>query len=176
MADDRLTNAQIAALINVTRQTIDNWKAHPDFAARVAEHVTAQREAVMSQGIADKVKRVAALDDRWDRMQTVIAERAADDEWSDVAGWETGLLVHQRKQIGGGRDAQVVDEFAVDTGLLRELRAHEEQAAKELGQWTEKSDLNVSLTGELEALAKEFGKTVDEVRADLSDVLGKAAR
>lgn len=138
VADDRLNDEQIAERAGITRRTLTTWKQHPEFAARVAEHVAAQREAVMSQGIADKVKRIAALDDRWDRMQTVIAERADVDEWSDVAGWGTGLLVHQRKQIGGGRDAQVVDEFAVDTGLLKELRAHEEQAAKELGQWTEK--------------------------------------
>jgi hypothetical protein len=32
-----------------------------------------------------------------------------------------------------------VEEYQVDTGLLKELREHEKQAAQELGQWSEKA-------------------------------------
>jgi len=52
----------------------------------------------------------------------------------------TGYMVRTVKQIGGGDTAQVVEEFAVDTGLLRELREIEEQAAIECGDWVEKKE------------------------------------
>jgi hypothetical protein len=51
----------------------------------------------------------------------------------------TGLLVSSYK----GKDADQ-PVYKVDTSLLAELRAHEKQAAEELGQWTE----NLELTGE----------------------------
>jgi hypothetical protein len=52
--------------------------------------------------------------------------------------------VHKLKSVGGGEYAQMVDEYEVDAGLLKELRAHEEQAARELGQWTDKATLGNS--------------------------------
>lgn len=59
----------------------------------------------------------------------------------DVPGGNTGLLVRTTKGIGSGDTFQIVDEYAVDTGLLRELREHEKQAAQELGQWIDKSEV-----------------------------------
>jgi hypothetical protein len=103
----------------------------------------------------------------------VIAERAADESWGAfdtftdddgttqraiAPGWKTGLMVRTEKQIGAGEKAIRVVEFAVDTGLLRELRAHEEQAAKELGQWEDKQRID----GEM--LIREYvGVSVEEV-------------
>jgi hypothetical protein len=74
------------------------------------------------------------------------------------AGGETGLLVRQIKLAASGA---TVEEFAVDTGLLKELRAHQEQAAKELGQWTEKREV----TGKAEAHMPEI--LADEQDAQL---------
>lgn len=71
-------------------------------------------------------------------MQQVIAERAEAKEMQGVAGGETGLLAHNVKGLGKGDDFELVDEYAVDTGLLREIRETEKQAAIELGQWQEK--------------------------------------
>jgi hypothetical protein len=51
---------------------------------------------------------------------------------SKVPGGKTGLLsVVKRKPL-------IVE---VDTALLRELRAHEQQAAQELGQWQPESQV-----------------------------------
>lgn len=77
-------------------------------------------------------------------MQQVIAERAEDIELQDVAGGKTGLIVHNVKGVGKGEDFQLIDLYEVDTGLLKELREHEKQAAQELGQWTEKKDLTTN--------------------------------
>lgn len=121
--------------------TLIRWRDLEAFTARVQALQDAMAAAVVSEGIALRTKRVAALNDRWNRMQRVIAERAEDPAVAYVPGGSTGLLVHTVKMIGGGRDATTVDEYAVDVGLLKELRAHEEQAAKELGQWTEKQEV-----------------------------------
>lgn len=141
VAEDTLTNEQIAAQIGIKRQTLDYWKRQPIFHQRVEEILVEFRQMVRQRGIAVMENRVAALQDRWGRMKQVIAERAADPDMQDVPGGKTGLMVHQVKGVGKGEDFQLIDLYAVDAGLLAEMRAHEQQAARELGQWTEKRDL-----------------------------------
>jgi hypothetical protein len=52
--------------------------------------------------------------------------------------------VRTYKAVGGA----TVEEYAVDTGLLREMRAHEEQAARELGQWVERQTQDLTTGGQ----------------------------
>jgi hypothetical protein len=140
LAADQLTDEQIATEVGISRAAFAKWKNNPEFRARVQELIAAALKKVADKGIREKANRIAWLDDREQRMQTVIRERSEDPTWREVPGWGTGLLVHRQRQIGGGRDAQIVDEFEVDTGLLSEMRATEQQAAKELGQWVEKAE------------------------------------
>jgi hypothetical protein len=140
VAEDRLPDKAIAAECGVTERQLERWKEHPEFRARVAGHVAAFREAVLSRGIARLENRVAALQDRWDGMKTVIRERAEEMQ-GECPGGGTGLLVRQVKSIGSGQAAREIEEYAVDTGLLKELREHERQAAQELGQWTDRQDV-----------------------------------
>lgn len=135
LAEDRLTDDEIAEQVGVSRRQLARWKEWPEFAARIDSLVEEWREKVRKRGIADKSRRIAALDDRWKRMQQVIAERAADPDMQDVPGGKTGLLVKQYKSVGRGDDSRTVEEYAVDTGLLREMREAEAQVSKELGQW-----------------------------------------
>jgi len=141
VAEDEVSDEQIANRAGVSRQTLGKWKRHPVFAARVEVILAEYREKIVAEGIANKQNRVDALNDRWYKMGRVIAERATDSAIQDVPGGKTGLVIRQLKQIGAGREAQVVEEYAVDTALLKELRAHEQQAATEVGQWTEKQDV-----------------------------------
>ncbi len=138
VAGDELTNAEIAERVGVSRATLDRWKAHPDFKARVDEHLEAYRQAVLRHGVAVLERRVAALDERWRHLLRIIDERAASPLMQGVPGGTTGLLVHTVKGLGSGGSFRVIDEFTLDCGLLRELREHEKQAAQELGQWTER--------------------------------------
>ncbi len=55
-----------------------------------------------------------------------------------MPGGSTGLLMWKVKLIGRGVGARVIEEFRLDTGLLRELLAHEKQVAQELGEWDAK--------------------------------------
>jgi len=74
-------------------------------------------------------------------MEEVIAARAADPKNQEVAGGKTGLLVYHEVSICIGLLNKIQDEWAVDVGLLKELREHEEQAAREMGQRTEKHEV-----------------------------------
>ena len=143
VAQDELSNEEIAKRMGVSRQALDKWKRQPEFGERVAALVAAMAEAVKGRGIAERQNRVAALNERWNRLWRVIEARAA--QYADVPGGDTGMLVCQIRvvRVGGTGDGERVRdrgftqiaEYAVDVGLLKELREHEKQAAQELGQW-----------------------------------------
>lgn len=98
--------------------------------------------------LAVRENRLAALQDRHDRLAMVLAERAED--MAEAPGGRSGLLVRKQKIIGSGLLSREVTEYELDTGLLSEFREHEKQAAMELGQWQENArpagpDLTVQL-------------------------------
>jgi hypothetical protein len=160
VAEDRLTDEEIAAEVNVTRRQLDRWKDHPEFAARVDAHIKAMDAEISRKGIARQMRRVEAQDDRWRRMRAVVEARSADPELAAAPGGDTGLLVRQQKALGGGDNFQIVDEFAVDTGLLREMRELEKQAAQELGQWTDRHEYSGGIL-HVHAAAAELAKRAD---------------
>lgn len=163
VAENALSEERIAEAVGVDRRTLFRWRQVPEFQARVAEHIAELEAATLRYGIAKRRRRVAALDDRWNRLQRVIEERAADPKMADVPGGTTGLVVRQVKLVkvytssedeppgddeassetevlySAKRDVQV-EEYTVDAPLLKEIRATEEQASKELGQWVEKQE------------------------------------
>ncbi len=133
VAEDELTDQQIADQFGIHRATLETWKRAPEFRERV-EHFTKQvGDKVLRYAVARKCKRLQAQQDRWERMHQVIAERAEAEVMQGVPGGGTGLLTHTLKSIGGGDNARVVDEYTVDTGLLKEIRELEKQAAQEVG-------------------------------------------
>lgn len=150
LAEDRLPDHVIARLCGVTRQAMDKWKLHPEFRARVEQNKEALREVVRKQGIALIENRVAALNDRWKRLNQVLEERALAAEMDGVPGGATGTQVRNIKEvkvkwakdIGGGVTREQTVEIATDTATLAELRAIEKQAAQELGQWAERSEIS----------------------------------
>lgn len=104
--------------------------------ARIRELKTTISEALTEASIRDVNARIAGYEDRKHRLVSVMAARAAD--MADVPGGSTGLMVRDWR----GKDAaQVV--YKVDTGLLSAILALDEQAARELGQWMDKSELSV---------------------------------
>lgn len=120
--------------------TLTGWSVAHAWQQRLADIAEAERQAIVARGIADRIERVKSQNDRWQRMQRVIEAREVRHPESDyaAAGADSGLMVLTVRHLpGGGR----TEEWAVDTGLLRELRELEKQAAQELGQWTEKKDI-----------------------------------
>lgn len=112
----------------------------PEIAARVEEIKSRISDRLTSGWIAERSQRIAALEDMALRMRSVVVERAGSEHYQDAPGGRTGLLVRKLKMIGSGMSAYQVEEFEVDTGLLKEYREYMKQAAIELGQWEEKSD------------------------------------
>lgn len=115
-----LTNAKVRARVEEIKRSI---------AARLTDCSIREVDA-----------RVRALQDRWDRLNRIVAARAADPDIRRAPGGETGLLVRTLRQLGRGEESQIIEEFALDAGLLKELREHERQAAQELGQWAERTE------------------------------------
>jgi hypothetical protein len=117
-------------------RSLKSWSAAFGWQARLSEVADEERQAIVAQGIAARQNRVDAYGDRWALMRQVITERAGDRDLAEVPGGRTGLLVKNFKTAGG----VIVEEFAVDTGLLREMREIEKQAAQDLGQWVERQE------------------------------------
>lgn len=170
VAEDELSDEEIGARVGVTDRTLRNWKREPEFWRRVDEHSEAFRAVIERKAIAQRGRRVAALQDRWRRMQRVIAERAADPGMAGVPGGSTGLLVRRVKGIGKGEDFERVEEYVVDDGLLRELREHERQAAQELGQWLERAEVRMD-----DRAGERLAQKLDELAARLGGVASDAA-
>lgn len=157
VADGELTDEQIAERLGKSRSWLARLKRQGTFMARVLLIVDKQRRDVEAEGIVLRQNRVNALNDRWRKMQVIVQERAADPKFQDVPGYKTGLMMHTVKSLGHG---VIVDLYALDGGLLGELRAHEEQAAKELGQWTEKFE-----HGGDDAFTAALGRVANAVEA-----------
>ena len=51
-------------------------------------------------------------------------------------------IVALDKGVGTGKDFKLIPEYPVDVALLREMRAHEQQAAQELGQWEKRGEVS----------------------------------
>jgi hypothetical protein len=152
VAEDDFSDHVIAKTCGVTKKTLENWKQHPDFRGVVGDHVGQIQAAMLKLAIAKKHKRLAVLDELHTKSMQVVALRAAkyggDADTAEQAARRifgnhvvpeaaTGLLVKKESVTSSG---MVVTEWQVDTALMKEIRALQEQAAKELGQWIEKSE------------------------------------
>lgn len=169
IAQGELTFVVIAERVGVTRETLWGWRKEPEFQQLVANHVKEITDEIRSFGIGQMHYRVKSLQDRHRRLNQVIEERAKSDQMQNAPGGTTGLLCHDVKSVGAGLAAERIDLYELDAALLAEMRAIEQQAAKELGQWVEKQEQH--LTAEVEG---SFGLTAEEMAkvdaiADLAD-------
>lgn len=181
LADDQLSDAEIAAQVGITRQALTKWKQAPSFQARIDSIVAATRQRLRSHGIREKVNRISALADRHERLCQVIEARATDPLMAAVPGGRTGMLVAEPMLVkvyeagySADEDAERIDgpmspsktsrvlyKYAVDTGLLKELREIEKHIAQELNQWSEgKATMDIHIL--IERIAEEQGWSEDE--------------
>jgi hypothetical protein len=159
VADDSLTDVEIAKQAGVHKATLERWKNAPEFQARVrnvrARLACKALEIALEYSIADFRQRIRSLDERWKKMQRVIAERAKDPVMEKAAGGRTGLLVRRRRVIGHGDNSMMIDEYKVDTELLHELLETERQAAREMGEWVSKHEDVTDYDGQLSDWTEE---------------------
>jgi hypothetical protein len=60
VARDEIRDRDLCERVGISESTLYNWKAAPEFAARVESHVAAFRVAIRRHGIALLERRVAA--------------------------------------------------------------------------------------------------------------------
>lgn len=143
---------------------------------QIASHIAKQREKIEQRAIADLQARVDGYDDRRSALLRIVAERGVSPDYAKVPGGRTGWLVRTVKQIGAGESAERVEEYAFDSGLHRELRELEKQAAQDLGQWQDRKqvDVTIQIRKKAEALAEQLGVPVDDVIAEAEAVAAGA--
>jgi hypothetical protein len=150
VADDILSDIEIASKAGVGKATLERWKKVPLFYARVLDIREALRKTAaagaLQHGVANCRERMMCLNEQWNRLQRVVSERAKAPDMQNIPGGRTGLLVRRVRSIGGD---ETVDEYAVDTGLLHEIREYAKQAAQEMGQWVEHHKEDSDYNGEL---------------------------
>lgn len=163
-AEDEISDEAIAAQLGIGRTTLNRWREIPAFRLAVAEHTDAMERDAFRRAIARKRERVKVLDSLHAKSLKVIEARA--EQYADIPGGESGLLVGQLKQvrhISTSDDGETQSwteehwEYAVDTGLMREIRATHEQAAKELGQWVDRSEMSGRMTNTVEIIGVDPG-------------------
>jgi hypothetical protein len=140
VAEGKLYDAEICSAVGIGTTTLWRWRKHPKFLARVDHHVKRINASLDRRAISHVERRVASLNARWLKLHEVIAARAIDPDHAKAPGGSTGLLAHSLKGLGSGENAVIVSQWELDTGLMAEIRAVEQQASKELGQWAEKHD------------------------------------
>lgn len=162
-AEGELNAVQIASAVGVTFQAVYQWLKRPEFQARIDEEVAVIKLALGRRKISHVEQRVSSQNCRWLRCHQVINERADDPVHADIPGWRTGLLVHTRKAIGFGEKSSFVDEFTLDTGLLKEMRELEKQAAQELGQWQDRVTVKSQPTDEPTLSPEQASAALDAI-------------
>lgn len=147
----------------------------PAIVRRLRELQGAIADAMLDATIRQVNARVAALEARWQGLRAVVAARAKDPAVQDAPGGRTGLVVQHLRMIGRGESAQLVADYPVDTALLAELRAHEEQAARELGQWAQKHEHAGPDGGPIPVTVERLRMLTDEELAALGAITRKLA-
>lgn len=159
LAEDEMTDREIAADLNISRTTIHEWKHEPEFQQVMGDYAGQIIAEALKLPIARKHVRVKELNDLNERYHRIIEARAerhaaalADSPESaaraifgDVTPAEaaTGLLVAQPKIAANGK---TVTEWAFDKSLDSAIKETHKQAATELGQWQERTAVEQTTT------------------------------
>ncbi len=157
IAEGRFEYGEIAEKVGVERTTLHRWRKDPKFANRVEQISREFSEASKRLAIRRKDYRISVLNRLQTKLENLIEQRAEDMANSNIPGGDQGLVVRQYKVSGENQ----VTEYVFDRAVLQELRAVQEQAAKELGQLVEKHEHKISSVKdlsdeELELLANEL--------------------
>jgi hypothetical protein len=166
VAEDEFTDAVIAEMCGIGLRTLTDLKKEPVFIEKVAEHVAEIERAMLRHAIARRHRRIGKMDRALTKIEQVIDRRAEvagdvgrtalrDVLGAAAPGAESGLLVS--KPVWS-HDGDLAYEWKFDAALIKEYRALMEQAAKELGQLSEK----LEISGEI--LQRQYvGVDIDKV-------------
>jgi hypothetical protein len=132
---------------------------------RLEDRFRAEIEERAKGGIAIKANRILDSQDLYDRLRQVILERSQAHEMRRAPGGTSGLVVRTLKKIGSGEDAETIEEFKLDTGLMAELARLKSDVAKELGQLESK----IAVKFDLAALTEEELDHLELIRSKIAE-------
>lgn len=147
-AENRLTYTRIAEEIGVTVQTLINWRTRDDFQARVREKAEEIAYETSTLHYSDRNRRITSLDALARSLDQVMLERGefynnlAQAEDKVIPGGRTGLIVRQRRMIGTGPKAEIIEEDMIDRALISEYKDTLIHIAKERGEWSDKREIS----------------------------------
>jgi phage terminase small subunit len=131
-----------------------------DVRSRIAELRAENSAEFLQLAVTERGQRLLALQERFDGLRQARLARAAGD-YDAMMG--TGFVIRKLRSIGSGKDAQIVEEYEIDTALVEAMNSVERRAAVETGQERE----NVNLTGQISAKSIALSKvmTLPELEA-----------
>lgn len=144
VAQDRLTNVQIAKRLGVGLRTVEKWKADKGFRQEVETHRKLWQKEVRTRGLADVHHRLRIAVDIEKRLLAAIQARGASEDMKDVPGGKTGMVLKTYKSLKveeEGADGELhlvqkaVTEYKIDYEAARTITNLHEYVATELGQW-----------------------------------------
>jgi hypothetical protein len=126
---------------------------------------------VLKLAVSERLQRLEAIQDRWDRVRAAIDARAREDY---EAMMKTGIVIRGLRNVGHRKDAQVVEEYEIDTAAIEALNSIEKRAAIETGQEVDRADIN--LRGGVQAQAELFRKAFTLEELEVMDAKIEAAK
>jgi transposase len=169
LAEDELTDDQIAATIGRSRQLISTWKHHPEFEARIDKHIAEWKRRVNRKIWVNPEKRIEALISDIRAIETILKERGSQvaAEASEDTTLEALLSEHGVNYAGGARTGYITRDFRgngpnmravyqFDAALMRERRELMKHLAQELHQWEESKPKSDDRLDELVAIIQKM--------------------
>lgn len=148
---DGASQAEVGRKYKVTESAVSQ------FVDRHAQQLADMRSAVNKGAedymIAHKVDRIRLRDFLRSQLLEVRKARAKGD-----TGEETGLVVKTYKQIGNGRNVQLVEEWKIDPALVNLIETLQHATAEELGQLPKSGDVNLNIDNRTQILVREVLK------------------
>ncbi len=123
VAEDEVSDRDIAERIGVSRFTLYAWQKKPEFAQLVGDIREAFRVRIMAEGFADKAKRIKALNSLATAVLVELS-RAADDLTPQ------GMYRLEKKISANG---EIVEQEVFDKPKADTFRGYLDDIAKELG-------------------------------------------
>lgn len=154
LAEDELTDQEIADAVGVSRRSIGKWKSDPDFMALVGNHkgqIIADALKLPSAKVHERVRNLNNIAEGILKAFALRAERYAltadtpEEAARSIFGSTTppeaatGLFVARSKIAANGK---TVTDYELDTAGIKSLESVYMHIAKQLGQWTEKNELS----------------------------------
>ena len=142
-----------------------------DVRSRVSELQQEIESSFVRLQITERLQRLEAIQNRWDRVRAAIDARAREDY---DAMMKTGIVIRGLRNVGHGKDAQVVEEYEIDTAAIEALNSIEKRAAIETGQEVDRADIN--LRGNVQAQAEMLRKAFTLEELEVMDAKIEAAK